>query len=144
MKKADVKKIQWFKAELKASLSSKPVRKKLEDQLEKLDNQFNAHSPSLTGMHSETPADRDHKLLIYTEKRSKIIGKLQVFKYQEQRVNDILALMPEEYVKICKELYSGRRTLDNLAMITNYSRNAVRWNIDKKILDAVKAYEKGD
>lgn len=135
--------VNWFKAELKAYLSGAPVRKKLEEKIEELENHLAYHSPSLSSDSHGSPKTNDEKLALYVTKKANLEAQKELLDNQVRTVETILGLIPQKWKDMILRIHKGRATIEGEAVKAGRDKTSVQYEIDKEILIAMKRYIKG-
>ncbi len=139
MKDNELQLVRWFKNELSASISNGNIVDELKERLMILDNQFDTHSPSMSGIHY-TPQEKDSQLLKYTVKREAILNQLKKEEVRGKQVQAILSLMPEDKRKTITDIYSKKVTWEQAAFKAEMTRKGLNKQLNKTIKQAVDNY----
>lgn len=138
MKQREQDRVNEYKNEYKAYLLQEDRLKELNDKIEVLDNQFNAHSPALSSAHI-TGKTRDQRLAEYLTRKSKLEKERSHIEAMRNRIEDVEQYMSSDYIihlrNICKGIYTQDYAADKMHM----SRRAFQLAMDKEILKAIKA-----
>lgn len=136
MRDTELEMVNWFKAELRSYYHDAPMVKHLEEKLIKLENQFDAHSPNLTGIRV-SGRDRDERLAEYAEEAEQIRKQLRIMKQKREMVEYVLERIRPDMQTPIRQIYSGKQYMAYFAYQAHYTLRNYRHHINKAILEAL-------
>ena len=140
MNRAERKRADAFIADYQASIYNNSKMLELEEKLQLLQNSFEAHSPVMNGLPLGNRADRDQRLADYITKKERLEKEYDSLSASGIRVNQIMGYMPDEWAKLIKDLYGGKKTSGACADEIGYTRAGMYYHLKLEILMALDDY----
>ena len=141
MNSRDRMRVNRFKHEYQAYMTYEDRLDELHSMRKQLDAKMGVHSPGFSDVHVQNPQSRDHKLINYAEAVEKIEDEENIIRKQTARIEAIIELIPEKYMRVIRQVYKGYGDYASFCGEFNCSRHALQNRIDVAILNAIKKRE---
>lgn len=141
MKDKDRKKINRWKHEYQAYLTYEDRLNELATIRQELDARMGVHSPGFSDARVQNPQSRDSRLANYAETMKTIEDEERFIKTQMARIEAVMALIPDRYMKVIRQVYKGINDYAYWCSEYNCSRTVLQYRCDVAILRAIKQRE---